>query len=273
MAVTSKKAVFAGDLSAAGGTFKGSLSAATGTFAGELKAATGTFEGSITSNSATITGGSITIDSGTYGYSTISSDGIYSQSKEYSASGYKQSTYLTYHGIRTAFKNASGGGVDATILHVDNPDSTLSMPWGTGIWLGLATGKNNRLLGYWDIQEVSTSTAVTSDKTKKNSIAEIGGIYDALFDRLLPVVYKYNEGTSDRVHTGFIAQDVEDAVLSVGLTTKELAGVCYSLDENGVKYDYKIRYDEFVAINTWQIQKLKVRVAELEAIVAKLQDG
>lgn len=238
-----------------------------------LNVVNGKFSGTLTSSNATITGGSITIDSGTYGYSTISSEGIYSQSKEYSASGYKQSTYLTYHGIRTAFKNASGGGIDTTILHVDNPDSTLSMPWGTGIWLGLANGKNNRLLGYWDIQEVSTSTAVTSDKTKKNSIAEIGGIYDALFDRLLPVVYKYNEGTSDRVHTGFIAQDVEDAVLSVGLTTKELAGVCYSLDENGVKYDYKIRYDEFVAINTWQIQKLKVRVAELEAIVAKLQDG
>ena len=30
-------------------------------------------------------------------------------------------------------------------------------------------------------------------------------------------------------------------------------------------YDYFLRYNEFIPINTWEIQKLKTRVAELEA--------
>mgnify|MGYP003530533692 FL=1 len=41
-----------------------------------------------------------------------------------------------------------------------------------------------------------------------------------------------------------------------------------------------LRYDEFVALNTWQVQKAKARiseveerVAELKAAISKLQEG
>ena len=50
----------------------------------------------------------------------------------------------------------------------------------------------------------------------------------------------------------------------LGLTTEDFAGLVKSPREDG-GYDYFLRYNEFIPINTWEIQKLKARVAELEA--------
>ena len=38
-------------------------------------------------------------------------------------------------------------------------------------------------------------------------------------------IYKYNDGTSDRYHTGFIAQDVESALNLAEISTKDFAGL------------------------------------------------
>ena len=49
----------------------------------------------------------------------------------------------------------------------------------------------------------------------------------------------------------------------VGLDTKDLAAyVAATID--GDETVLSLRYEEFIALNTWQIQKLKARVAELE---------
>ena len=125
--------------------------------------------------------------------------------------------------------------------------------------------------GTWYIDALGSPAQVTSDRNAKLDIQEQPEIYCQLFDRLQPVVFRYKNGKSGRLHTGFIAQDVENAVLSLGLTTQDFAGVCYDLDENGNKTRYGIRYEEFVSMNTWQIQQLKRRIGELEAAVEKLQ--
>ena len=104
----------------------------------------------------------------------------------------------------------------------------------------------------------------SSDLNVKNTISNIDD-YDTMFDNLNPCRYKYNHGTSGRYHTGFIAQEVVSAIESAGLTTQDFAGVIHleEPDDNGC--EWMLRRDEFVALNTWQIQKLKQRVAELEA--------
>ena len=113
------------------------------------------------------------------------------------------------------------------------------------------------------------NTTGQSDRNVKNSISDIDD-YDVVFDNLKPCRYKYNHGTSDRYHTGFIAQEVVSAVESAGLTTQDFAAVIHleQPDENGC--EWLLRRDEFVALNTWQIQKLKKRVAELEAKLESL---
>lgn len=122
----------------------------------------------------------------------------------------------------------------------------------------------------------SSAISVDSDRNCKNSITSLSDSYEVLFDNLYPVSYKYNEGTSNRTHTGFIAQDVERAVLTAGLTTQEFAGYVsfHNIDENGIENkELGLRYEEFISLNTWQIQKLKTRVTELENKLNSLLQG
>jgi hypothetical protein len=45
-----------------------------------------------------------------------------------------------------------------------------------------------------------------SDFRVKNNISSLPQEYEIFFDKMVPVKYKYNNGTSNRYHTGFIAQ-------------------------------------------------------------------
>lgn len=138
----------------------------------------------------------------------------------------------------------------------------------TGVFVSVNTSGIGKLAGTW---ELSSGAAVTSDRNAKNSISTISNPYEVMFDNLQPVTYKYNEGTSNRIHTGFIAQDVVDAVNAAGLNTKDFAAVCYDAGDDENKAEWGIRYDEFVSLNTWQIQKAKARITELENRVAELE--
>ena len=104
----------------------------------------------------------------------------------------------------------------------------------------------------------NSAAVVTSDINKKHDISEIGDAYDTVFDSLVPVRYKYNDGTSDRYHTGFIAQNVEESVSSAGLSTKDFAGLVITDDGQ-----YGLRYDEFIALCVRQIQLLKAQIKNL----------
>ena len=115
----------------------------------------------------------------------------------------------------------------------------------------------------------SSAGSISSDRNKKNSITSMPIAYDVLFDELNPCVFKYNDGTSDRIHNGFIAQEVKNAMDIAGVSRQEFAALCIAYE--GTEHEeWSLRYEEFVSMNTWQIQKLKQRVAELEARVAQL---
>ena len=104
----------------------------------------------------------------------------------------------------------------------------------------------------------TSGQAITSDRNKKNSIENLSEQYSNLFDALTPVRYKFNDGESNRYHTGFISQDVETAINTVGLDSKDFGG--YVKDAEG---NYYLRYEEFIALNTAEIQKLKTKVIDL----------
>lgn len=108
-----------------------------------------------------------------------------------------------------------------------------------------------------------------SDRRIKNSIVYDLDPYEKFFLALKPTQFKYNAGTSNRFHTGFIAQDVETALLESGLTTLDFAGLVITpvleVGEDGITdQHYRLRYGEFIALNTYMIQKLYRRVEELE---------
>lgn len=103
-----------------------------------------------------------------------------------------------------------------------------------------------------------TSCTCNSDRNKKNSISYDMERYDSFFDKLQPATYKLNAGTSGRFHVGMIAQDVEQALEECEIPTSDFAAIVKRED------GYALRYDEFIGLLIWQVQKLKARVAVLE---------
>lgn len=118
----------------------------------------------------------------------------------------------------------------------------------------------------WSQVYAASSGIVTSDRNLKTEISYDMSKYDALFDRIRPTPYQYKNGRSRRTHTGMIAQDVENALIELGMTGTDFAGFVKDKDEKGNDV-YFLRYEEFISLCIDQIQRLKSRVADLEAKV------
>ena len=126
---------------------------------------------------------------------------------------------------------------------------------GASIWVGMGV-------------HASSEISVGSDARLKNTISYNLDQYEKFFLSLKPTRFKYNDGTSGRLHLGFIAQEVEEAMLDAGLTAMDLAALVKSpvqeITEDGITdFRYGLRYGEFVALNTHMIQKLYRMVSEL----------
>ena len=169
------------------------------------------------------------------------------------------------------------------------------------------TADDTYQLGYagkrWKQLYANTSTISTSDRNLKYDFKEFDEKYDMLYDLLKPYLFKLINGDSGRSHSGFISQDVEEALQMAGLTALDFAGFCKDvkqksvvvaparydengniiseamyesvddLDENGkLQYEYSLRYEEFIALNTDQIQKLKKENKELKETINNLLD-
>ena len=114
-------------------------------------------------------------------------------------------------------------------------------------------------------------TISASDKNVKNSIDVFSDKYDILFDNLIPRIYRYNNDTENQLHSGYVAQEVDNAVVIAGLMREDFAAICVEY-EGTSKEKWGLMYDEFISLNTWQIQKLKQRVAKIEKQLSVLEE-
>jgi hypothetical protein len=136
--------------------------------------------------------------------------------------------------------------------------------------LGLA---NNR----WYCLYQYASAVNTSDEREKHdikTIAESANVYEGLFDKLIPKTYRMNEG-EEKTCIGFVAQDVARALDEVGISENDsgLISHDYWTDEKtGEQKDmYGLAYTEFIALNTYMIQKQQAKIEELEARIKELE--
>lgn len=102
-----------------------------------------------------------------------------------------------------------------------------------------------------------------SDENIKNSIEELPEKYLVFIDNVIPRRFKFNDGTSNRYHTGFIAQNVKEAMDTAGISDLEFAGWAKDVDADG-NDTYALRYTEFLAPMLAKIKQLEARIAELE---------
>ena len=173
--------------------------------------------------------------------------------------------------------NSSGGSLYGTWnINTIKTSSNIVIETTSGAHIDLkpSTSGYGWMFGSWSIDQSysGSGTAVTSDINKKNSINTFTDKYDVMFNLLRPVIFKYNNGTSNRMHSGFIAQEVNQALELSQLTTQEFAGLVIT-QENETPYgsSWMLRYEEFIPLNTWQIQKLKTRVTELENEIKEIK--
>lgn len=124
-----------------------------------------------------------------------------------------------------------------------------------GLNLGTSSAK-------WGDTYCTNSAWTGSDRNEKTDISYSIDDYLDVFDRLQPVSYKRIDGQSGRTHIGFIAQDVEQAILNSGMTTQQYA--CVAKYEKDDGYGYALRYEEFIALAVLKIKKLEQRIAALE---------
>ena len=108
----------------------------------------------------------------------------------------------------------------------------------------------------------NSNAVVTSDRRAKHSIEELPDAYVEALDKMVPVRFKYNDGTSDRYHVGFIAQDVEGALTDAGLCGKDFGGF---VDLNGDGTELGLAYDEFIGLLFQKIRKLEQKIEKMES--------
>jgi len=134
----------------------------------------------------------------------------------------------------------------------------------------------------WDNIYLANQPNVSSDIRLKKEVNYDISAYDLLFDNLKPAAYKLIAGTSDRIHIGFIAQDLKQALIDAGIDSKDFAGYVRALNPESREkapeelteddYNYGIRYAELQALQVRQIQLLKEQIKLLEARIATLED-
>lgn len=162
-------------------------------------------------------------------------------------------------------------------------------------WLSPCTSGDS-LLGSssykWGQIWSTASTISTSDRNEKTDIANFDERHEALFAKLKPLTFKFINGTSGRTHSGFIAQDIEEALAEVGLTPLEFAAFCKDVkqeaaedsktgkitlvdvldDDGNQQHIYSLRYEEFIALNTFMIQKLQAENTALKAKISAIEE-
>lgn len=115
----------------------------------------------------------------------------------------------------------------------------------------------------WSAIYCSTNELNGSDRNIKNSIEALPEKYVRMFDLVEPRRYKLNSGTSGRFHTGFIAQEVEDAMRACGINSQEFAGWAAAKRKDGSE-TYFLRYSEFIPILWAKVREQEERLKRLE---------
>ena len=206
-------------------------------------------------------------------FKTVNTDaGVEAQAKGVRLSWGKEYSYKLFFGQDPTYG-------DALCLH----------PSSSGTYaLGNSTAR-------WASIYSTNGTIQTSDATRKEQITALGEKQLAFFEKLRPVSYKLKSGfddaaNHDRLHYGFIAQEVEQAMGECGITAMEFGGLCKdkeivlakTLNEDGTESlasketgadIYSLRYQEFIALNTAAIQALKQEVTALRAELNTMKKG
>ena len=137
-----------------------------------------------------------------------------------------------------------------------------------GIYKTVDGGKRG-ILRKTDLHNCYTidGVAVSSDQRLKINIKSYeNDKFDKFYDGLQPKNYNLKDSLN-KITNGFVAQDILKLYESIDIKKDEQTLVRENQD--GI---LSLNYSEFIPLNTWQIQKLKNRVFDLETKIQMLED-
>lgn len=123
----------------------------------------------------------------------------------------------------------------------------------------------------WAAVYAKNGMILTSDRNLKTDISNLDEKYLNFAKEIQPVTYRHIDG--DRLHTGFIAQDIKELMDKYNIDPLELGAYCKDEDSNGEEH-LSLRYSEFIALlfawNREQEEKLNIMQQEIEELKAAL---
>lgn len=142
----------------------------------------------------------------------------------------------------------------------------------------------------------ASSVISTSDKNKKHDIKMLNDeTVTKIIRNCIPKSYKFDDGTSNRTHTGLIAQDIEKLLEELEIDTRDFAAFIKSPKVNEVKeiikdkegkdveiikqvvieneYDYALRYEEFISPLIRFVQLQDKEISEMKETLKQQQQS
>lgn len=185
-------------------------------------------------------------------------------------SGGSCGNYITfnnmYHGGGTLGSGLYVTSSSGNYAYITTSYSSPAFSASGGSGSGTTTIYNMIRAGIWWAQNEG------SDIRVKHAVEDLDDRYSAFFDGLKPKRFIYDWDTSGSYRLGFIAQDVRKALESSGLTMQDF-GALQVENEGEYTERYYLTKDGMIALNTMEIQKIKERVASLEAALFSLMGG
>lgn len=187
--------------------------------------------------------GNINATSGSFTGSVTATSGSFTGSL-YSSNGEIGTWGITSSGLRNSSSNGTVNFTARYLSAIDSYGNSYNIDW---------------------ISLIRNS----SDKNAKKEIIDIDDKFEKFYDNLKPKTYYYKDSVENngKLRFGFVAQDILNNIKnnnyeSVAMVNKNEYDTFYSLDKR-----------EIIALNTWQIQKLKKQVKELTEKLEGLING
>ena len=178
-------------------------------------------------------------------------------------------------------------------------------------WIDLAYNKGTTSytgnIGYsgnpWNTVYAKNALSVVSDRNQKENIEELDSkLILSLIEKIIPVSYQLKESESERTHYGMISQQIEEVLQELEIDTKDFAAFIKApimedifeqdtdedgnllLDENEEpimkkigeretgKYNYMLRYGEFIPILWKNAQDKNKQIENLQSLYQNASD-
>lgn len=195
-----------------------------------------------------------------------------------SSGGKTYAPTLTFQWVETGYSDGFISRTSNQVLEM-SPTSEgytvcVGVESGSSVW-SLFSRSSSMCIGSaskkWGQIYSTKSTISTSDRKEKKNITIIDKAKEFIM-KLKPVSYMFNNATSDRHHYGFIAQDVEEAMNELDMTSIDFGGLCKDLKEGSDdEYIYGLRYEEFIAPLVATVQQQQKEIDELKSAVEELK--